>query len=145
MTEFAPFLRLHWPDWLSMLSGLLLLASFARPAWPRGLWAWLLCSGLLLIAATLGLLPVDLAAYGYPSNGWRELLGPALWVGVTVGIAAAGNLWLGLLMLLPALFWRIGLSPAPELLENYLDAPLMLAALYQVIRHGRRSPSVRRG
>jgi hypothetical protein len=140
MTELLSFLKIQWPDGLSMLSGLLLVASFARPQWPRLLLGWLLVSGLVLMACTLGLVPLDLAAYGYAGAGWQALIFPALWVGITVSIAAAGNLWLGLLLLLPAIFWRLGWSPASELLENYLDLPLTLACLILLIRPFLRRP-----
>jgi len=140
MTELLSLLKIQWPDGLSMLSGLLLVASFARPKWPRLLLGWLLLSSLVLMACTLGLLPFDLPAYGYADAAWQTLIYPAFWVGITVSIAAAGNLWLGLLLLLPALFWRLGWSPAPELLENYLDLPLTLACIFLLIRPFLRRP-----
>ena len=144
MTEFLSFLKLQWPDGLSMLSGLLLAASFVRPHWSRALWGWLLVSGLVVMGSTLGLAPVDLTASGYAGAGWQELIFPAVWVGITVSIAASTNLWLGLLVLLPALCWRLGWSPAPELLENYLDLPLTLVCLFLLVRPFLRWPFRRR-
>jgi hypothetical protein len=140
MTELLSFLKIQWPDGLSMLSGLFLAASFARPHWPRLLLGWLLVSGLVLMACTLGLVPLDLTAYGYAGAGVQTLIFPAIWVGITVSIAAARNLWLGLLLLLPAIFWRLGWSPAPEILENYLDLPLTLACFCLLIRPFLRWP-----
>ena len=144
MTELLSLFKIQWPDGLSMLTGLLLVASFARPRWPRLLLGWLLVSGLALIACTLGLMPLDLAAYGYAGAGWKALIFPALWVGITVSIAAASNLWLGLLLLLPAIFWRLGWSPPPEILENYLDLPITLACLCLLIRPFLRWPFTKR-
>ena len=134
MMECASFLQRHWPDWLSMFSGFLLAAGLARPVLPRALSAWLLFSGLLSISCITGLLPVDLAATGYVGNTWQTLMVPAFWVCITVYLAAAGGFLPALAALLPAVLWRAGVSPAPGLFENYLDAPLMLVVLYRLIR-----------
>jgi hypothetical protein len=138
MIECASFLQHFWPDWLSMFSVFLLIAGLARPVLTPALSAWLLFSCLLSFSCVMQLPPIDLTATGYSGNTWRALLVPALWVCITVNLAAAGGLWPALAALLPAVLWRAGVSPAPGLFENYLDVPLMLVVLYRLIRTVRR-------
>lgn len=134
MNEFAILLRHYWPDWLSLYTGFLLIARLFRPVLTPSLSAWLLCGGLLSFACILGLLPFDPAASATLGCSLQTLVLPALWVCVTVGLAAAAGVWSAAAALLPAVLWRMGISPAPVLFDNYLDVPLLLAVVWHLVR-----------
>ena len=135
MSELAALVQHYWPNGVSMMSVILLCAVPMRPLRSPILYGWIFLSGLVLILSTLGFLQVDLLSLGYVHNGIWGLLCPALWVGVTVYLVVSESPCMGIVALLPALFWRLGLSPSPEFFCNYLDAPLFLLAFYQTVRH----------
>jgi len=117
---------------MSLFSMLLMLVSIQlgrERLFPASVWTL-----LLMLSVTLGLdmfaaLPFRLLQWGYLADPSRTgQIAAALVIGLLILLIAIKRPIVAAFSLLPALCWRLGLSPSPNLWDCYVDLPLAVAA-----------------
>lgn len=124
---------------MSPFSMLLMLAAIQlgpSRLFPASVWALLLLMSAAIAADLFALSPWRMLQWGYLADASRlgQLLMAAL-LSLLILLIALKRPVLAALCLLPALLWRFGLTPSPNLWETYLDLPLALASCIGLLTH----------
>ena len=128
---------------ISPMSMLLMMAAIQlgrERLFPASVWALLLLLSIAIGLDLFAISPWRVLQWGYLADGSR--MGQAVLATVLsllILLIALRRPILAALCLLPALFWRLGLTPSPNLWETYLDAPLAIAALIGLLGHFKSS------
>jgi hypothetical protein len=103
---------------------------------PASVWALLLLMSAAIATDLFAVLPWRMLQWGYLADGSRlgQLLMAAT-LSLLILLIALKRPVLAALCLLPALLWRFGLTPSPNLWETYLDLPLALASCIGLLSH----------
>jgi hypothetical protein len=81
-------------------------------------------------------LPFRLLQWGYLADASRTgQIAVSLVISLLILLIAIKRPMLAAFSVLPALCWRLGLSPSPNLWECYVDLPLAFAASIGLIGH----------
>jgi hypothetical protein len=107
---------------------------------PASVWSLLLLLSIAIGLDLFAISPWRVLQWGYLADASRmgqTVLATVL--SLLILLIALRRPILAALCLLPALFWRFGLTPSPNLWETYLDAPLAIAALIGLLSHFKSS------
>ncbi len=124
---------------MSLFSMLLMLVSIQlgrERLFPASVWTLLLMLSVALGLDMFAALPFRLLQWGYLADPSRTgQIAAALVIGLLILLIAIKRPIVAAFSLLPALCWRLGLSPSPNLWECYVDLPLAFAASIGLIGH----------
>jgi len=124
---------------MSLFSMLLMLVSIQlgrERLFPASVWTLLLILSVALGLDMFAALPFRLLQWGYLADPSRTgQIAAALVIGLLILLIAIKRPIVAAFSLLPALCWRLGLSPSPNLWECYVDLALAFAASIGLIGH----------